>query len=292
LHVRLAIRKSSLRLAATVTSLVLASITAGCQSTKSAAPAATTAAAPAIQLQPYTATDQSASAGVPAGWNVTSGVNTVIQMSGPQGVTVSLGNTVIAKNAAFQLGQRPANGIDLSMPYSATTAQKLTMILQQSGAAAGEPVTQIVINSTTPIQVPATLGQCGRIVASYTDQQGPEKIMAVFCSLALDPGGDYKNIMLLAEAPAAAAAQAAPTAQAIFRSYSIPSTWLQRKLAPQNAAPAMSSATNIAAAAAVMRSTNGAVAGADNSANCFDLSVLRQTPTYQLPRSCGGTKPD
>jgi hypothetical protein len=33
-------------------------------------------------------------------------------------------------------------------------------------------------------------------------------------------------------------------------------------------------------------------AGADNSANCFDLSVLRETPTRDLPRSCGGTKPD
>ena len=33
-------------------------------------------------------------------------------------------------------------------------------------------------------------------------------------------------------------------------------------------------------------------AAANNSANCFDLSVLRETPTYDLPRSCGGTKPD
>ncbi len=41
-----------------------------------------------------------------------------------------------------------------------------------------------------------------------------------------------------------------------------------------------------------MRSTNAAAAGADNAANCFDLSVLRQTPTALLPRSCGGTKPD
>jgi hypothetical protein len=40
------------------------------------------------------------------------------------------------------------------------------------------------------------------------------------------------------------------------------------------------------------RSTILGAAGANNSANCFDLSVLRQTPTYDLPRSCGGTKPD
>ena len=47
-----------------------------------------------------------------------------------------------------------------------------------------------------------------------------------------------------------------------------------------------------ALAGAINRSTALSMAGADNSANCFDLSVLRETPTYQLPRSCGGTKPD
>jgi len=40
------------------------------------------------------------------------------------------------------------------------------------------------------------------------------------------------------------------------------------------------------------RDTMMGIAGADNSANCFDLSVLRETPTYELPRSCGGSKPD
>jgi hypothetical protein len=39
-------------------------------------------------------------------------------------------------------------------------------------------------------------------------------------------------------------------------------------------------------------STIGGEVGADVSANCFDLAVLRETPNYLLPRSCGGTKPD
>jgi len=33
-------------------------------------------------------------------------------------------------------------------------------------------------------------------------------------------------------------------------------------------------------------------ASVNNMANCFDLSVLRETPTYNLPKSCGGSKPD
>jgi hypothetical protein len=278
-----------------LTSLVAAFATAGCQSTK---PAAATAAAPAIQLQPYTASDQSASAGVPSGWKATKGQDTVIQMSSPEGVTVSLGNTVIARNAAFVPGQKPANGVDLSMPYSATLPQKLTMMLQNSAAAAGKPAPQVTIDSATPLQLPAAIGQCGRFVADLSGQQGAMKLLAVFCSTPVDSGGTYKNIMLLAQAPVAVAAQAAPTAQAVFQSYRIPSTWLQRKLAPFTAPPAaaatagMSAAASSAEAAMIMRSTNAASASAQNSANCFDLSVLRETPTYELPRSCGGTKPD
>jgi hypothetical protein len=211
-------------------------------------------------------------------------------MTGPQGETVSLGDTVIARDGTFQASQKPANGIDLSMPYTATLSQKLTMLLQQSAAAAGKPAPQITLDSATPLQLPATIGQCGRFVAELTGQQGPMKLLAVFCSLPLDSGGTYKNILLLAQAPTATAAQSAPTAQAIFQSYRIPSAWLQKKLAPNTAPPP--AAATAAAAAMVNRSTILGAAGANNSANCFDLSVLRETPTYDLPRSCGGTKPD
>lgn len=282
--------KASLLLAVSA----LTSMTAGCQSKPQAQTAPAAAASPAIALTPYTASDQSASAGVPSGWQVTSGQETVIQMTGPQGVTVSLGNTVIARNAASQPGQQPSNGVDLSMPYTATLPQKLTTILQQGAAAAGKPVSQITITSSTPIQLPATLGQCGRFVASLTGQQGAMKIMATFCSLPVDSGGTYKNIMLLAQAPAAVATQSAPTAQAIFQSYKIPTAWLQKKLAPFTAAPSApsSAAATNAATAAILRSTAAAQAASENSANCFDLTVLRQTPTYQLPRSCGGNQPD
>jgi hypothetical protein len=284
-------RRRAVLLAASFAAFVLTSV---CQTPKAAAVA--TASTPALKA--YTASDQSASAGVPAGWQVTKGAQTVIQMTGPQGVSVSLGTTVVAQNAAFQLGQKAANGIDLAMPYSATVAQKFTMILQQSAASAGTTASQISVESSTPLQVPATVGQCGRLVVSYNGASGATKALALLCSLPLDAVGTYKNILLYAEAPAAAATAAAPTAQAIFASYRIPTAWLQKKLAPFHAAApagnaaAGNSAANLAAAAAMMRSTNAAAAGADVSANCFDLSVLRSTPTRLLPRSCGGTQPD
>jgi hypothetical protein len=285
--VPIAIKTSHLFLLACAASLLFTSITAGCHGTT---PPATTAS-PAIQLKPYTASDQSASAGVPSGWQVTKGEQTVIQMTGPQGETVFLGNTIVARNAAFQSGQSATNGIDLSMPYAASLPQKLAMILQQGAATSGKPFSQFTVGSATPLQLPATLGQCGRIVAGFSGQQGPMKLMAVYCSLPLDAGGTYKNILLMAQAPTAVAAQSAPAAQAIFSSYRIPSPWLEKKLAPRTVAPSISPGT--ARAAAIMnRSTILGVAGANNSANCFDLGVLRQTPTYDLPRSCGGTKPD
>jgi hypothetical protein len=283
----MALRKLSLLLAATAVSVVAISLAAGCQANKPAA----TAAAPTTQLQPYTASDQSASAGVPSGWQVTQGQQTFIQMTGPQGETVGLGNTLVAKNGPFKAGQRGANGIDLSMPYAAPLTQKLTMIIQQNAAIAGKPAPQINITSATPIQLPAALGQCGRFVASLDGAQGQMKIMGILCSLPLDSGGAYKNIMLMAQAPAAVAAQSAPTAQAIFQSYRIPAPWLQKKLAPHNAPPPPP-ATAARAAAMINSSTIRGEAGADNSANCFDLAVLRETPTYQFPRSCGGTRPD
>jgi hypothetical protein len=284
----MALRKISLLLAATAVSVIAISIAAGCQATKPTA----TAAVPAIQLEPYTASDQSASAGVPSGWKVTKGQETVIQMTGPQGETLVLGNTLVARNGAFQPGQRGSNGIDLSMPYTAPLTQKLTMIIQQNAAVAGKPAPQINITSATPIQLPAALGQCGRFVAGLDGAQGQMKIMGVFCSLPLDSGGAYKNIMLMAQAPVAVAAQSAPAAQAVFQSYRIPTAWLQKKLAPHNPPPPPRMPARTASPAMMNSSTILGEAGADNSANCFDLAVLRETPNYLLPRSCGGTKPD
>jgi hypothetical protein len=250
------------------------------------------AASPSIPLTPYTAPDQSASAGVPAGWKVTSGSQTVIVMTGPQGETVALGNTVIAHNAPFQLGEKASGGVDLSMPYSAPLTQKLTMILQQGAAANGKPAPQVTFNSATPIQLPAALGQCGRFVASVTGAAGAMNIMGAFCSLPLDSAGDYKNISLMAQAPAATAAQSAPAAAAIFASYKIPPAMLQKKLAPFTAAPSSPAGNPAMTAAAINAETMQMQRATDTSATCFDLSVLRETPTRQLPRECGGTAPN
>jgi hypothetical protein len=293
-----AAKMRSFLLASTVAPFVFCSIIA-CQA-KQAAPAAQAAATPAVQLQPYTAPDQSAAAGVPAGWKVVSGAQAVITMTGPQGETVQLGTVVVANNGPFQAGKQPGNGIMLSMPNTTPLAQKLTMIIQQNAALNGKPQPQVTITSSTPIQIPAELGQCGRFVASINGAAGAMDLLAAFCSMPVDPGGTYKNVMLLAQAPVATAAQSAPAARAIFASYRVPAQWLQKKLAPFQTAKAAQPGkagqplTNAQAAAEtqeILRETAQMQAATTNSANCFDLSVLRETPTRLLPRSCGGNAP-
>jgi hypothetical protein len=242
------------------------------------------AAASSVQLQPYTAPDQSAQAGVPQGWTVSSGAQTVIAMTGPQGEIITLGRTFVARNAAFQAGQKGTGGADLSMPYSANLEQKFTMIWDQGAALAGQQPQPVTFNSATPIQMPAALGQCGRFVASTTLPSGAVKLMGAFCSLPLDSGGTYKNILLLAQAPSNLAQQEAPLAQAVFSSYRVPTAMLEKKLAPFSMPP--------------MPAGGGAggilpgLAASNTFATCFDESVIRQYGPNQLPQECGGRAPN
>jgi hypothetical protein len=278
-----AIRSSFPFLVAIVACLVFTPTMAGCQATTPTAASASSA----ISLQPYTIPDGSASAGVPSGWQVTSSARTFILMKGPQGEIVSLGAITVARNAAFQPAFSPANGIDISMPYAAPLPQKLAMVLQHASTMSGKSFNQFAITSATPIKLPATLGQCGRFVGGFSNQDGPLKIMGVFCSLPLDTGGTYKNIWLMAQAPAAVAAQSAPTAQAIFGSYRVPPTWLRAMLAPHTAAPVVPVRPVVPGSAAMINgSTALGAAGIDHSVDCFDQGVLRQTPAYKMPPGC------
>jgi hypothetical protein len=255
----------------------------------STAVAQTSPAAP--QLQPYTAPDNSASAGVPPGWKVATGKDTFIQMTGPKGETIFLGDTIVAHDGSFRLGQRGTAGIDFSMPHSATLTQKLTMIVDQSAVLGGKPNPHFTVTSASPIQFPPALGQCGRFVATMNAGSGSMKATGAYCSFPLDHGGNFKNIMLLAQAPTAVAAADAPIASAVFASYRIPAAMLEKKLAPFTPAPTVMTLAHGRAKPGVSPVTNPG-ASADVSATCFDLAVIRALPTRQLPRECGGQAPN
>ena len=265
----------------------LACLTAAFPAFAQSAPATSAVAAP--KLVPYTTPDKSASASVPTSWKITAAANTVIVMTGPQGETISLGNTLIVRDAAFQLNQPVSGGVDLSIPNSDSLSQKFTLAMQHGAALAGVADPQIKIASETPMsQVPATVGQCGRIVASMNGKSGPVTDATVMCSLPVDAGGTYKMIFITAQAPPVIAQQESALASAVFSSYRIPANMLQAKLAPFYVPPAVANAET----AAILRQTAIQQNMINTQANCFDLTVLRETPTPLLPRSCGGLAPN
>lgn len=232
-------------------------------------------------LQTYTAPDQSAQAGVPPGWKVSKGAETVIIMDGPSGEEIALGTTFVVRNAPFQLGQKPANGVDLSMPNSASLAQKFTMMEQWGASLSNAADPQVRVASSTPIPVLGGKIPCGRMSGTFNSLKGPVTFGLLICSLPVDVGGTYKVMMKIAQAPPNVAAQEKALAGAVFASYKIPASMLQKKIAPHIApppAPAMSMGSAPAAP--------GSIGNSPDTSGCFDLVVIRETPERLLPPQC------
>ena len=190
----------------------------------------TTLAAPPVKLQTYTLPDKSASAGVPAGWKVKGGGAGMIVMTGSQGENITLGQIILAHDGPFQVGQKGPDGAASTMPSSAKLSDKLIMIYQQTAAAGGQPAPQIKFLYGKLLQVPAAMGQCGTFIVSNSAIQADA--MGTFCSLPVDSGQFFKNIIMNGFAPAAVAAQAAPIVSAVFKSYKIAPGWTQKMLGP------------------------------------------------------------
>ena len=224
-----------LRIAAVPTILMVigvpAFVSARAQPNPSAAPAAAPALPP-VQLQSYTAPDQSASAGVPAGWKVASASGTNIVLSGPQGEVIDLGEGFIAHDGPFQLGQTGPDGSNMSMPYSAKLTDKLTMVFEQRAALNGNPAPQIKFLYAVPLQSLPPGFQCGMFVIAASGIATPGDALGIFCSLPEDSAQFFKNFLIFGSAPTAVAAKDVPAVAAVIKSYKIPPAWLQKKFAP------------------------------------------------------------
>jgi hypothetical protein len=286
-------------LSRTVLTMAVASLMVAASAKLSAAgqapQASSGAATPA--LQPYTAPDQSAQAGVPPGWKVVKGGQTVVQMTGPNGETISLGQTFVVRNAPLQLGQQPSNGVDLSMPNSANLADKFTMLEQWGASLAGAGDPQVHFASSAPIQLSIPNVQCGRGTGTMNSKSGQVAFGLLICSLPVDTGGTYKLMFKRATAPPNVASQEAALAGAVFASYRVPSAQLQLKFAPHTAPPPppqqmMAPGVGNAATAATNAATMNMMRGGQVSSDCMDLGVIREEPNWQLPQECGGRAPN
>ena len=242
-------------------------------------------AASPVQLQPYTAPDQSATVGVPPGWTVTKGVNAVIQMSGPQGEAISLGNGVFVKNGPFQPSLQGMGPISMSMPYQATLAQKYAMIWKAASAQAGDPTEQVTIISATPIPL-GKIAECGIFLGSQTNKKGPSKFETRFCSLPMDTNGIFKLFWMNATIPDALAKQERPIAEAVLSSYKPSPNSLRLILMPST--PPMPPPMPMGGGGGGGGESPGMYAErmSEQSANCMDLGVIREVPERKLPDYC------
>jgi len=272
---------------------VRAFVPARAQATPSTAPAATPAAAP-VQLQNYTAPDQSASAGVPAGWKVASATGTNIVMSGPQGEVIDLGEGIIAHDGTFQLGQTGPDGSNMSMPYSSKLTDKLTMVLQQRAALHGNPAPQVKFLYAAPLQSLPAGFQCGVFVIAASGVATPADALGIFCSLPEDSAQFFKNFLIFGSAPTAIASKDAPTVAAVIKSYKVPPAWLQKKFAPFTAPVSASPNQGSSSPAEVQMYLNAMEnqqAVIDHGASCADAGLVGPSSWGQAA-ACGYLSPN
>ena len=278
-----------LRIAVPVISVIIggpALVSARAQANPSTAPAA-----PTVQLQPYTAQDQSVSAGVPSGWKVVSAAGGSINMSGPQGETINFGDVFVAHDGPFQLGQRGPGPAVMTMPSSAKLSDKLVMFLQQQESLGGKPVAQIKFIFATPIQVPA--GQCGMFAVAFSGIAVPAEGMGVFCSLPPDTAQLSKLVLLMGTAPTAIATQTVPTVEAVYKSYKIAPGWVQKMLSPYTpSASASPGQGGVAETQMYLNAMANQQRVIDHGFTCADANIIGDGSNWETPRECGGWAPN
>jgi hypothetical protein len=193
--------------------------------------------APAAAQQKYSTPDGTASVQLPAGWKVLQGANGVIQASGPQGESASLGTTLQVHNGPLQV-----SATQLSLPSQDTLPQKLNAMVvlgKQDPAASASSEVQNTLISQSAIKVPATVGQCGRFLFSSARQGAASTDSeAVFCSTPVNAAGLYNLIYVGVTVPAGQAQQERPALEALLASFTVTQAAMQSKLTVAAAAPA------------------------------------------------------
>jgi hypothetical protein len=242
-----------------------------------------TTPAPSIPLQTYKAADTSASVGVPAGWKVTKAEYGIIQMSGPNGEAISLGNTLFVRNGPYQPGQKTSGLIAMTLPNQATITQKVEAVWQMGAAASGDPTAHVSLISATPVPL-GNIAQCGIFLGSQTGAKGAANWEMRFCSMPMDTNGIFKLFWLDAIIPASLATQERATAEAVLSSYRPSPATLLALLKPET--PPLPPMGAAGPGGAPMSSTLYAEQQAQQTSDCMDEGVIRGEPEWQLPPYC------
>jgi len=224
------------------------------------------------QLKTTTTADQTASVGIPDGWTLAKGSNGFVYVTGPNDERVNLGVIVVAKNGPA--GSGTTGEVAFALPFSATLKEKFTTILVAGAAKQGLPKPEITVASETPTR----LQMCSRLLGGWIAGSDSKKFEGVICSLQPDWLGLYKNIVFLLQVPSSRAAQDRPIVEQIAASYRVTPEMFKKMLAPYTALPPQPPA----GLAPYQDPTNS---------DCFDYNVIRESPPWEVPMHCGGTKP-
>jgi len=259
--------------------LKFAALAAGFIAGASLATAQQSTPAPSTPLQTYSAPDGSATVGVPAGWRVTKAASAEIQMSGPNGEAISVGNTLLIRSGAYRAGQNP-----MMIPNQATLTQKLEAVWQEAAIASGFPGARVSVSSAKPVPL-GKIAQCGIFLGSLTNAQGPQNFETRFCSLPIDSNGVYKLFWMNATIPVSLAAQERATAEAVLSSYRPSQAALMAILKPATP-PLPPMGWVVPSGYAGDPGTVYGEISAQQTFNCMDEGVLREEPEEDLPPYC------
>jgi hypothetical protein len=227
------------------------------------------------QLKTTTTADQTASVGIPDGWTLAKGSNGFVYVTGPNDERVNLGVIVIGKNGPAGAGT--TGEVAFALPFSATLKEKFTTIVQAGAAKQGLPKPEITFASEVPTKLP----MCSRLFGSTTAGSDTRKFEGVICSLQPDWLGLYKNIVFLLQVPSSRAAQDRPIVEQIAASYRVTPDMFKKMLAPYTALPPQQPLP-----------TGLAPYQDPTNSDCFDYNVIRESPPWEVPMHCGGTKPN
>jgi hypothetical protein len=282
--------------------------------------ASTPVAAPTLPLKQYVLADHTASVMLPETWKVTQTGVALIQAQGPNGELAMFGILIPAHDASTT----SITPTVLNQPYSADAKDKFTQSLAWVRTRNGKGAVPIQFVSASPFKAPAAFGSCTNLTALLgADGQGQLAVEADQCSMPVDSAGNYKNFFKVVGVSAAMAKQERSTLEAILGSYQLNAAAIrqvQKAGAPATAAagaPAGSARAGAGAAAngngsaltwaqaiaqvnamkqasaittmqanAINSSTYAGMRGAQNSANNFDMGVVRgDTPVYATGQS-------
>lgn len=231
-----------------------------------------------VKLKTATTDDKTASVGIPDGWKLVRGANGFVNVTGPNDERINLGVIVIAKDAPASTAN-PGGEVAFVMPFSASLKEKFTTILQAGAAKQGLPKPELAFASEVPTKLP----MCSRLFGTATYGPDVNKFEGIICSLRPDWLGLYKNIVFLLQVPSSHATAARPIVEAIASSYRITPDMFKKMLAPYTALPPRPAGGGVMPGLAPYQDPT--------NTDCFDYNVIRESPPWEVPMHCGGTKP-